>query len=401
VKNNMNNASVFAQIIKQEKQDDGSLLVTGVATNDALDIDQQICDPEWLGKAMPEWFKWGNIREQHSNIAAGVATEYKAEGSQHIITARVVDPASVKKVEAGVLKGFSIGIRSPRVQTDSKAAGGRIVDGTIVEVSLVDRPANPTCLLSLAKSINGELTQVEELMENEIEIKSDSAKMCEKCGAPMGMDDKSCKMCDGLMGEHKAAEESSVEESSQEIGEESSQEIGEESSRKGGVAGVAGLAAKAEEMSSEESSEQSEGSNMTEGTAVEETGNGSGETAVPKEKKKKSVKKKLKSISSRLENIEKQLETLLTSNTEKFATEATEELAKSVTEVAERVSKVEKAASRGPVRSAVKSATPMVSENTVKAYEYRAKAAQATDPVLAKGYMLLADELEQTPTSNK
>jgi hypothetical protein len=47
----------------------------------------------------------------NSTVAcAGVATEYKAEGSEHFITAHVVDPGSVAKVKAGVLKGFSIGI---------------------------------------------------------------------------------------------------------------------------------------------------------------------------------------------------------------------------------------------------------------------------------------------------
>lgn len=157
-------ASAFFGITKSEKQADGTLIVSGIATDDSLDVDQQICDPAWLEKAMPQWFQWGNIREQHSNIAAGVATEYEARGSQHIITARVVDPASVKKVEAGVLKGFSIGIRSPRVIKDNKAAGGRIVDGEIVEVSLVDRPANPTCTLTVAKSVEGALAPVEELV---------------------------------------------------------------------------------------------------------------------------------------------------------------------------------------------------------------------------------------------
>jgi hypothetical protein len=114
---------------------------------------------------MPEWFKYGNIREQHSSVAAGVATEYKAEGSEHFITAHVVDPGSVAKVKAGVLKGFSIGIRRPRVAKDNKALGGRIVDGQIVEISLVDRPANPACTLTMAKTIGSELTQVEELNE--------------------------------------------------------------------------------------------------------------------------------------------------------------------------------------------------------------------------------------------
>jgi hypothetical protein len=65
------------------------------------------------------------------------------------------------------LRGFSIGIKSPRVVRDNKAANGRIIDGQIVEVSLVDRPANPNCQLVLAKSVDGEssLVQVEELTE--------------------------------------------------------------------------------------------------------------------------------------------------------------------------------------------------------------------------------------------
>jgi hypothetical protein len=163
-------ANSYAAIIKQEKQEDGSLLVYGKATDDSLDIDQQICDDVWLSSAMPEWFKsGGNIREQHSSIAAGVAKEYEAKPDGHFISVLVVDPVSVKKVESGVLKGFSIGIKSPRVVRDQKAANGRIIDGTIVEVSLVDRPANPNAKLMLAKSVEGEpnLVQVEELVETE------------------------------------------------------------------------------------------------------------------------------------------------------------------------------------------------------------------------------------------
>ena len=164
-------AHSYAVIIKQEKQDDGTLLVYGKATDDALDIDQQICDAGWLDRAMPEWFKTGgNIREQHSNIAAGVAKELDSKADGHYISALVVDPVSIKKVEAGVLKGFSIGIRAPRIVRDTKAANGRIIDGQIVEISLVDRPANPNAKLMLAKSDTaGALEQVEEFIEKEQE----------------------------------------------------------------------------------------------------------------------------------------------------------------------------------------------------------------------------------------
>lgn len=155
----------YATILKQEKQEDGTLKVYGKATDDSVDIDSQICDETWLQQAMPQWFETGgNIREQHSNIAAGVATDYELKSDGHYITAHVVDPVSVKKVEAGVLKGFSIGIRSPRIIRDNKAANGRIVDGQIVEVSLVDRPANPNAKLMLAKAAdNGDLEMVKQV----------------------------------------------------------------------------------------------------------------------------------------------------------------------------------------------------------------------------------------------
>lgn len=145
-------ASVWAEITKADKQDDGSLLVEGTVSDETVDIDQQIADDTWLKDALPEWFKYGNIREQHGLTAAGVATEYDGTGDTHKIKALIVDPGSVKKVEARVLKGFSIGIKAPRVIRDTKAAGGRIVGGQIIEVSLVDRPANPSCTLTLAKA---------------------------------------------------------------------------------------------------------------------------------------------------------------------------------------------------------------------------------------------------------
>jgi hypothetical protein len=175
--------TAYFEITKADKNADGTLMVYGKATDDSLDIDQQICDPTWLDSAMPEWFKTGgNIREQHSNIAAGVAKEYEKKADGHYIHALVVDPVSVKKVDNGVLKGFSIGIKSPRVVRDTKAANGRIIDGQIVEVSLVDRPANPNCQLVLAKSVAGEsgVWKVEELIEKSDETAPEVTEIIEE-----------------------------------------------------------------------------------------------------------------------------------------------------------------------------------------------------------------------------
>jgi hypothetical protein len=175
--------TAYFEITKADKNADGTLMVYGKATDDSLDIDQQICDPIWLDSAMPEWFKsGGNIREQHSNIAAGVAKEYEKKADGHYIHALVVDPVSVKKVDNGVLKGFSIGIKSPRVVRDTKAANGRIIDGQIVEVSLVDRPANPNCQLVLAKSVVGEsgVWKVEELIEKSDDVTPETTEVVEE-----------------------------------------------------------------------------------------------------------------------------------------------------------------------------------------------------------------------------
>ena len=179
----MQTANAYAPIVKMDKNSDGTLTVYGKATDDSLDIDQQICDATWLDRAMPEWFKsGGNIREQHSSIASGVAEEYEKKEDGHYISALIVDPISVKKVETGVLKGLSIGIKSPRVVRDQKAANGRIIDGQIVEISLVDRPANPNAKLILAKSVAGEstLTQVEEFHEYKAPLPTEVFKSTNK-----------------------------------------------------------------------------------------------------------------------------------------------------------------------------------------------------------------------------
>jgi hypothetical protein len=171
--------TTYSAILKYDENDDGTIMVHGNATDDSLDLDQQICDPAWLERAMPEWMtSGGNVREMHGNSAAGVAKEYENKNGKHIIGVHVVDPLAVKKVKTGVYKGFSVGIKAPRVVRDNKAANGRIIDGSIIEVSLVDRPANPNAKLILAKSVDGEssLVRVEEMHEYKAPLPSEIAK---------------------------------------------------------------------------------------------------------------------------------------------------------------------------------------------------------------------------------
>lgn len=141
-----------ADITKSERDDAGNLMVFGSATNPALDFDGDRCDPNWLKRAMPEWFEWGNIREMHGPIAAGVGVEMtEAEGDDWQVKSKCVDPVAAKKIEEGVYKGYSIGIKNGV----RKIIDGQpwIVDGIIAEISYVDRPCNPTAKLAFAKAV--------------------------------------------------------------------------------------------------------------------------------------------------------------------------------------------------------------------------------------------------------
>lgn len=169
-------AYAWAPITKSEKQDDGTLIVYGPAASSALDRDEQRLDETWLDEAMPQWMaEGGNVREQHdAKRAVGVGVGLsKGDDGAHFLAAHIVDPVAVKKVETGVLKGFSVGIKAPKIQLGkADAPKGLVTGGSIVEVSVVDRPANPGCLFTLAKADGaGDLSLVDDA---EVVEKSDT-----------------------------------------------------------------------------------------------------------------------------------------------------------------------------------------------------------------------------------
>jgi len=185
-----------------KRGEDGIMRVKGLATDDTLDLDEQICDPAWLAKAMPEWMAIGNVREMHQSKAVGKALEMEQVGSGFVVESKIVDKEAAMKVEEGIYTGYSVGIKGARVVKDAKAPGGRIVDGTIVEVSLVDRPANPSARIEIAKAVNGELVKGEAVLEKaESPTMNAEAKMTEEPGIADEVLDhdipQTCQSCAG------------------------------------------------------------------------------------------------------------------------------------------------------------------------------------------------------------
>jgi hypothetical protein len=143
-------------IEKTETDANGDVIVYGRATDGSLDSDEQIIDPDFAAKAVQEWLADGaNIRVQHNpqRDPAGVGIQADTDDAGATwVKGRIVEPIAQKLVNAGALRAYSVGIARPVIKRDSVARGGRITDGKVVEISLVDRPANKNCGIQLVKA---------------------------------------------------------------------------------------------------------------------------------------------------------------------------------------------------------------------------------------------------------
>jgi hypothetical protein len=141
---------LFGSFQKVEEQNDGTLKVFGIASSEAVDSQGEIVKASAIKAAMPDYLKFGAVREMHSNIAAGTAIEMSVEDDgKTSFAALIVDPIAVKKVQTGVYKGFSIGGKV----TGRDSINKKVITGlNLTEISLVDRPANPDACFSIYKA---------------------------------------------------------------------------------------------------------------------------------------------------------------------------------------------------------------------------------------------------------
>lgn len=140
---------LYAEISKTESQDDGTIKVWGYASSEAIDSDGETVTAEAMKAAIPDYMKWGAVREMHQPSAAGTAIECRVEDDgRTLFGAHIVDSEAVKKVQANVYKGFSIGGKV----TSRDELNKSVIRGLkLVEISLVDRPANPEAVITVCK----------------------------------------------------------------------------------------------------------------------------------------------------------------------------------------------------------------------------------------------------------
>ena len=150
-------------IVRKEYGPDGTLYVYGRATTPAVDTDDQIVDSDFSGKALSDWLATApTLRVQHNPqrdpAGSGVMVEVNKDGDgAHWVKGAVDEPVAKLLVEKGHLRAFSVGIANPTIKRDmtGKARGGIVAGGRIVEVSLVDSPANRGCFLQMVKAADG------------------------------------------------------------------------------------------------------------------------------------------------------------------------------------------------------------------------------------------------------
>lgn len=138
----MDKANIF---IPFTKKDNDEQMVFGYASTEAVDSQGEIVEKKAIMDALPDYMKFGNIREMHQPSAVGKAKQATIDEDGLFIKVKVVDDNAWEKVKEGVYNGFSIG------GNVVQKVGNRIKELTLSEISLVDRPANPKSLFTVVK----------------------------------------------------------------------------------------------------------------------------------------------------------------------------------------------------------------------------------------------------------
>jgi hypothetical protein len=153
-------------IQKFEPQSDGSVIIEGVASSPTVDSDGETITADAMRKAIPDYLRWGNVREMHSPSAVGVALDCGVDASGVTrLRAKIIDSEACKKVRAGVYKAFSIGGKV------LAKLGNAITSLSLTEISICDRPSNPECAFSIWKAAGlSPATDIEARIEEDIRI---------------------------------------------------------------------------------------------------------------------------------------------------------------------------------------------------------------------------------------
>jgi hypothetical protein len=163
--NDINLSVPFTKVNREKRT------VSGFATLDNIDQTNDVVTAEASVKAF-EGFR-GNIREMHGSLAVGKMVSFKPETFYDPATKEFYNGVYVtayiskgaqdtwEKVLDGTLSGFSIGGKINESDNEVNKANGKTVrfikDYDLIELSIVDSPANELCNVLSIQKVNGQL----------------------------------------------------------------------------------------------------------------------------------------------------------------------------------------------------------------------------------------------------
>ena len=163
--NDINLSVPFTKVNREKRT------VSGFATLDNIDQTNDVVTAEASVKAF-ENFR-GNIREMHGSLAVGKMVSFKPETFYDPATKEFYNGVYVtayiskgaqdtwEKVLDGTLSGFSIGGKIIESDNEVNKANGKTVrfikNYELIELSIVDSPANELCNILSIQKVNGQL----------------------------------------------------------------------------------------------------------------------------------------------------------------------------------------------------------------------------------------------------
>lgn len=135
------------------ENDDGTITVVGKFTSDQKDEVGDIITRAATERAIPKYRQWRNIRYMHQPRPVGKVLRIGEEDglAWNEVEIKVVDEQAMREVKFELLPALSIGALIKFEDIDFMEDGGWLInDYELVEISLVDHPANYDAKLDLA-----------------------------------------------------------------------------------------------------------------------------------------------------------------------------------------------------------------------------------------------------------
>lgn len=131
-------------------------IVEGWSTTSSVDRDGQIIDENFLRNNYKQWAEeFGNIRYMHQVRVVGhvlTCSDWDEEMRGFYITAKISAPDVWTQIEDHEINAFSVGIKGPTIVSDPIAKNGRLIDGEIIETSVVDIGSNKDSTFTVVKT---------------------------------------------------------------------------------------------------------------------------------------------------------------------------------------------------------------------------------------------------------